>query len=559
MSTDVETTNQTRTPPASPQERALQGVATQAARLGLPQLQFNADYIGATLGLPFSDEPYRTLTREELGLPESKFWDQFDISRRARILDNPTHPEYRAAQAEAAEENAARQQYITQAQARYGQVQQTPLARLTQSQIEQELGLLPQRQLAETAQLGQNVAQSQLGRQYAQTVAPLQLEQTRQAAQAGLGLMPASVQAAGLGLNIANQFAGPAAAEAANYLTRAGTASDQALDAESRIRADVTDLVTSGRAASPAQQAIIDRIYNNRLAQVESDLQRQRDDAVRTLPDIATGRGLRLTSADMPDRWNLIGREYLRAANQAAMGLAAEAGAQSLNYPLQTAGLGLQQQYLTGQQTQRVPQAIGLQPGAGLSPALQTAIAFGQGAQSNFPGYLNQSNMMNQAQGTNAYNPFGMPFNLQGAVIGGSPFSVQAQSPLMQSRLSNMNTDGTSTTGGTLAALQGVGGLLSGIGSIAAGGAAAYKACWIAMALYGDDSWKVPLLRWFIGGPLSTTDAGKRFAEWYTQYGPSVAESLKRQPARQKPWRRAFDRLVEYALEFRARSVVVSV
>ena len=66
MSTDVEsqTSTETRTPPPDTQERVLQAIATQAARLGLPQLQYNADYLGAIQGLPFSSTPYKPLSRE---------------------------------------------------------------------------------------------------------------------------------------------------------------------------------------------------------------------------------------------------------------------------------------------------------------------------------------------------------------------------------------------------------------------------------------------------------------------------------------------------------------
>ena len=642
MSTDIEsqTSTETRTPPPDTQERVLQAIATQAARLGLPQLQYNADYLGAIQGLPFSSTPYKTLSRKELGLGPSSFYDQFDTNRRANILANlprvtdappgvdiantpltqrrallglppsfvttqvqhgwqnkpeeeqerirqalidrqigiPVHQDlarseleaeqtairsyqagsrpanvgdintgaltaeqYRAL-SEVRQEELAQQQYIKQAEQRYGQVGQTPLAQLTQRQIQQELGILPLRQEAETAQLRQNVQQSQLAERYQREVAPSQLQLAGQEAQLGLQrfgqLTPQETAAAQQGLSTATAI-GPTQADAvltglrgaaaltpsqlqaiqlgmgasgallpeqtlatARYLGNTQAAAEQAFGQEAALRGDLTDLVTSGRAASPAQQAIIDKIYGNRLSSLEQDLARQYERSTAMLPEIATARGMNVTSADMPDRYALARSEYLRQAGQGALGLSAEAAGQSLNYPLQLGNLNVQGQYLTNQQIGRVPGAIGQIPGAlaglyqgagsvpgsinalyggstlnpasSLYPAIQASMALRQGQPQYFPGYQSEAGMFGASSGQNAYGPFSVPLGLQGSVIGGSPFAVNAQNPFLQSRLSNTNQSGTSTqsTGGFIPGLgagtsimQGTGNLVQGLGT----------------------------------------------------------------------------------------------
>lgn len=576
MSTDIETTtkSENRTAPPDTQERVLQAIATQAARLSLPQLQYNADYLNAVQGLPFDPNPYRVMSREELGLGPSYFYDQFDTNRREKILADmrrrgvdpltgtpgpggvtPTgggstwgeaepirqprqgepayvggggawgNGDYSAdelmAMRELREEEEAKRKYLEDARIRYEQVSKTPLAQLTQSAIRQEQEMQGKRQAAESEQLEQNRLQSILGAQYQRDVAPLQLRLAGQEAQ--------------LGLDRFHLLSGPETAGAEQNLAAAQASQAGAYGSENALRSDLTDLAISGRAASPAQQAIIDKRYRDQLATVEADLARQYEDSTRLLPEVATARGLRVNSADLPDRYALARREFLRQGGQAASALGAEAASASLNYPLQLGNLNVQQQYLTGQQQGRLPGAI------------QTSMALRQGQPQYFPGYQSEGAAFGGSSGSNAYGPFSVPLGLQGSVIGGSPFSVQAQQPLLQSRLANTQSSGQSsqsTSGGIPG--MGAGGAALGGGGLALLGFKALS-CWVAMELYGATSWKVPILRWYIWGPFSETRRGRLFADAYLEYGERVAAWLKKHVWAKRFVRPFFDRLLHSA------------
>ena len=155
---------------------------------------------------------------------------------------------------------------------------------------------------------------------------------------------------------------------------------------------------------------------------------------------------------------------------------------------------------------------------------------------------------MGASSGQNAYGPFSVPLGLQGSVIGGNPFAVQAQQPFLQSRLANTQGTGFQQTGGIIPSLGAGGSVLSGVGSSIGGVAALAKLCWIAQTLYGDEAWQVPVLRDYITGPLSETKVGRTFANWYRANGQAVATRLRQHPENQAPFRVLFDGLLRDAM-----------
>ncbi|MCX5724457.1 MAG: polysaccharide export protein [Nitrospirae bacterium] len=72
--------------------------------------------------------------------------------------------------------------------------------------------------------------------------------------------------------------------------------------------------------------------------------------------------------------------------------------------------------------------------------------------------------------------------------------------------------------------------------------------CWVARALYGDHGWQVPVLRWYIWGPLSEHWYGKLFADLYLQYGERAAAFLRQHPSLQQVVKPLFDHLLDRAI-----------
>lgn len=449
MSTEGSSTQKTETQLPSQAELLAQGLGTVNLRDLSQGLQFQSAMSRAAMGLPFDTSTYKNLTREELGLSPSIVASHFrDPQARYRILEEVkggarSPDEYWAniSQKEVEQEAQAQQQYIAKQQQNYNLIAQNPLVQLTQQQISQAQRLLPLQQQAEQAQIEQTLAQSRLGQRYANEIAPLQLQLAGREAQ--------------LGLDRFGQLTGLETAGVAQNLALAQQAQTGAYGAENALRSDLVDLATSGRAASPAQQAIIDKRYRDQLAMVEQDLARQYEDSTRLLPEVATARGIRVNSADLPDRYALARREFLRQGGQAASALGAEAANASLNYPLQLGNLNVQQQYLTGQQQGRV------------LPAIQSSAALRQGQPQYFPGYQSEGGLFGSASGQNALASFQLPLNMLSAGQGGVESATSFQNPFLKSRLANTSQTSSSSTGGAIPALNATGQLLAGFGGAA--------------------------------------------------------------------------------------------
>lgn len=501
MSTEVQQAQKSKTEPAGQNELIAQGFGLSNLRSMSQGLAFQSAMARAALGLPFDESAYSKMSREELGLGPSPIASTYDAQARERILaeyhagarpmDGPVRDSLR----EVAEENAARQSYIAKQRADYEQVATNPLTQLQRDQMSLSRELMPFQSEAMKAQAGASLQQARL-------------------------LQDAGIPALRSNLEMAQRTATGANAD------------------ETTLRGDVTDLATKGRAASPAQQAIIDQIYKNRLAGVESDLSRQYEDSTRLLPEVATARGIRVNSADLPDRYAFARREFLRQGGQAATALGAEAAGQSLNYPLQLGSLNLQQQQLTGQQQSRLPNAVG---------AISNPLF--------------------------AYDPnaaFGLPLNLLSAGQGGVSSATAFQSPFLQSRLANTMGMMDQGTGGTIPALGASGSILGGAGLAAAGAVKGFSAlaggaaagggaaaagtaglamgCWIAEVLYGKGSPEVTALRWYIWGPLSRTATGYAFARLYLRYGERLAAWMTPRPLAQRLIKPLFNRLLRQAI-----------
>lgn len=547
MSTEVSSGQKTETQLPSQAELIAQGLGTVNLRDLSQGLQFQSAMARAALGLPFDSATYKNLTREELGLGPSILASHFkDPQARDRILSevrgggrSPDDYWAQIGQKEVDEEARAQQQYIDKQQRDYDMIAQNPLVQLTQQQVQQAQQLLPLQQQAEQAQIRQTLAQSRLGQQYADTIAPLQLQLAGREAQ--------------LGLDRFGQLTGPETAGVSQNLALAQQAQAGAYGAENTLRNDLTDLATSGRAASPAQQAIIDKRYRDQLAMVEQDLARQYEDSTRLLPEVATARGIRVNSADLPDRYALARREYLRQGGQAASALGAEAASASLNYPLQLGNLNVQQQYLTGQQQGRV------------LPAIQSSAALRQGQPQYFPGYQSEGGLFGSSSGQNALSPFQLPLNMLSAGQGGVASATSFQNPFLQSRLANTTQTSNSSTGGVIPALGAATGMLQGLGSAAQGAGgfmAGYKGvspgCWIARLIYGTYSWQANLLRWYIFGAYSETPFGNWFAKLYLKYGERVAEWLRPRPWAIRIAKVWFDILLKQAIRARMNATVAA-
>lgn len=411
MSTEVQSSSTTKTAPSGQLEQLAQGVGGTNLRELNRGLQFQSAMARAALGLPFDPSPYQGLTREELGLAPSRIAFDYDAQARDRILEEyrsgrrPLDGPVQISLREVSEEEDARAKFIEKQQSDYDMIAQNPLTQLTQQQIQQARDLQPIQQEAQLGQLRQNLALTNLARQRMDQFAPLETSALQQ------------------------------------YLTNAQSSNQQAFDAENTLRGDLTDLVTSGRAASPEQQAKIDEVYRNRLKAYEEDIARQYEDTTRLLPEVAVARGLRVNSADLPDRYALARREYIRQGAQGALGFGAEAAQQSLNYPLQLGNLNVQQQYLTGQQQGRMPGAVGL-TSASYQP----------------PGYF----------GFDPNAAFGLPLNLMTAGMGGVASATSFQNPFLQSRLANTTQTGNTSTGGVIPALGASASLARGLGSLGA-------------------------------------------------------------------------------------------
>lgn len=560
MSTEVQSQQQTSTQQPGLTEQIAQGIGLTNLRDMSQGLQFQSAMSRAALGLPFDPGAYKQMSREELGLTPTQFFQTparrfnilsgaqqrfgIDVENTNAVREAVTNPNNYSglggdellAMQELDQENRARQSFLDKQQGDYNLLAQNPLVQLTQQQISQAQRMLPLQQEAEQAQIRQSLAQSKLGQQYADTIAPLQLQLAGREAQ--------------LGLDRFGQLTGPETAGAMQNLSYAQQAQTGAYGAESALRGDLTDLAISGRAASPAQQAIIDKRYRDQLAMVEQDLARQYEDSTRLLPEVATARGIRVNSADLPDRYALARREFLRQGGQAASALGAEAANASLNYPIQLGNLNVQQQYLTGQQQGRV------------LPAIQSSAALRQGQPQYFPGYQSEGGLFGASSGQNALAPFQLPLNMLSAGQGGVASATSFQNPFLQSRLANTTQTGNTSTGGFIPALGAATGMLQGLGSAAqgAGGAmAGYKGvppgCWIAMLLYGENAWQTHLLRWYIWGPFSETRFGKAFADMYLKYGERMADWLHGRLWAQAMIRPFFDALLSCALRARMEMV----
>ena len=72
--------------------------------------------------------------------------------------------------------------------------------------------------------------------------------------------------------------------------------------------------------------------------------------------------------------------------------------------------------------------------------------------------------------------------------------------------------------------------------------------CWIATVLYGDQTWQVNLLRWYIWGPFSEHWYGHLFADAYMAFGQEVARLLRQYPILQSVARPIFDRLLRQGM-----------
>lgn len=88
---------------------------------------------------------------------------------------------------------------------------------------------------------------------------------------------------------------------------------------------------------------------------------------------------------------------------------------------------------------------------------------------------------------------------------------------------------------------SGMGGLLSGAGSLISGLATAGAFCWVAREAYdGDPKW-LKVREWML------TKAPARIRDKYARLGPKIAEKLKTNPALKAEYREVFDGILEAA------------
>lgn len=511
MSTDVTSSQKTSTttPPPSAQEQALLSQITGGVRSATQNLQFNNAYLLGTLGLPFDSTPYANLTRQDLGLPQSQFYDQQNPNARDILLapyyqqlglqpgqlpngsfTDPNSPYYAAnlqdqsnigdpnkiaqALSEVQQENQARQQYIGQQQQFYNQVQQTPLAQLTQSQIAQAQALLPIQQAAQMAQSKQDLQQSQLAQAYQTQIAPIELQQSQLAAQLGeqyqSQVAPIKLQQAKLAAQTGlgqQQVLSPLSTQGLTQnLAQALGTSAQAYGNQNSLANNVSNLVMNGGVASPQQQALINQVYQNQLDAARQQATTDLGLATQFTTDQVAGRR-GLVGTPLADSFGQLQKQYASNLGQLNNTLSAGAAQASLEYPLQLGNLGLQQQYLSGSQLNQLPQAIQ----TGIAATSNTPQYFANTSQ-YFPGYQSEAALLGGAQGTQSgYAPFQMPLGLQGTVLSGNQAAVQGENPFMVSRLSNTQgmSNGFSSTGGVIPALGAVGGLMGASGSMLSG------------------------------------------------------------------------------------------
>ena len=134
----------------------------------------------------------------------------------------------------------------------------------------------------------------------------------------------------------------------------------------------------------------------------------------------------------------------------------------------------------------------------------------------------------------NAYN---QAFPALAAVAqGGFALSAQEISSALQgfsgaenttSNLANQQAEGKAASLGFYSSLAGT----------AAEGAAA---CWVAERLYGYDSFRTRLFRWWLNNRYAETTIGKRVMDFYIKYGKQVAAFIGESPVRGLPFRFLF-------------------
>lgn len=435
MSTNVDTSSSTKTQATTLAEQIAQGLSlnnlTQLSQgLGTQNLMTQA-----AMGIPFNPANFSQLTRQQLGLPPSSVDATYGNGTAQQVINEyqnnqrPLDGIVQQALAEQDQFNQASQAYIQQQQQQYNAIAQNPVAQAMRGQVQQAATLQPLYAAQNQAAAQANLAQTQ---NFLNLLPSINQQQTA-AAQGNL--------------NQINQLAGPAVNGLGQNLSLAAQTQQNANANQTALENNLTNLINNGGVATPQQQAAINSVYQNQLNAARQQATTDLGLATQfTTDEVAGRRGL--IGTPLADSFGQLQKQYMSNLGQLNSNLSAQAAAQSLNYPIQLGGLNVQQQYLTGQQQQWLPNAV---------------------TQAATP--LFQPGSYQQFLGT-GYDPTNALANLFGLQTGGGAgvnSAIQYQSPLLQSRLANTTTTGNTTTSGTIPALGAAGSLLGGAGAVGQG------------------------------------------------------------------------------------------